>query len=42
MERIVDRVERIVGVGETAVAPLAATESAARGVVNAIRQRTHI
>ena len=34
LEAIVDRVERIVGLGEAAVAPLAATESAVRGVVN--------
>jgi hypothetical protein len=39
LEAIVDRVERIVGAGETAVAPLAATENAMRNLVRAIRQR---
>lgn len=42
LEAIVDRVERIVGLGEAAVAPLTATESAVRGWVKAIRDRTHI
>jgi ABC-type transporter Mla subunit MlaD len=40
LEAIVDRVERIVGAGETAVAPLAATENAVRNLVKAIRQLT--
>jgi len=42
LEKIVERVERIVGIGESAVAPLAATENAVRGVVKAIRDRTHL
>jgi ABC-type transporter Mla subunit MlaD len=39
---LVDRVENIVGIGETAMAPLAATESAFRQVVKSIRDRTHL
>lgn len=42
MEGIVERVEAIVGAGEAAMAPLAATENAVRGVVKAIRERTHL
>jgi hypothetical protein len=38
MEGIVGRVERIVGLGEVVMSPLAATESAVRGVVNAVRR----
>jgi hypothetical protein len=37
MEGVVSRLERIVGVGEAVVAPLAATESAVRGVLGALR-----
>jgi hypothetical protein len=33
-------VERIVSVGESVVAPLAATESAVRGALNAVRKST--
>jgi hypothetical protein len=40
MEGIVARVERIVGIGEAAVAPFAATESAVRGVVDRVRRTT--
>ncbi len=39
MEGIVDRIERIVGIGEAVMSPLAATESAVRGVVNAMRRQ---
>jgi hypothetical protein len=39
---LLDRVDRIVEVGETAVAPLAATETAVRQVVKSIRDRTHL
>jgi uncharacterized phage infection (PIP) family protein YhgE len=39
---LVDRVEDIVGIGETAVAPFAATETAIRQVVKSIRDRTHL
>ena len=39
---LVDRVENIVGVGEAAMAPLAATESALRQVVKSIRDRTRL
>jgi ABC-type transporter Mla subunit MlaD len=40
LEGIVSRVENIVGVGESAVAPLAATESAVRSLIKAVRDRT--
>lgn len=36
---IVDRVEPIVGIGETVMSPIVATETAVRGVVNAVRER---
>jgi len=39
---LLERTERIVGVGEAAVAPLAATENAVRQVVKTIRDRTHL
>ena len=39
---LVDRVDNIVGVGETAMAPLAATENAVRQVVKTIRGKTHL
>jgi exonuclease VII small subunit len=39
---IVNRVERIVDAGETAMAPLAATENAVRQVVKTIRDRAHL
>jgi exonuclease VII small subunit len=39
---IVNRVERIVEAGETAMAPLAATENAVRQVVKTIRDRAHL
>jgi ABC-type transporter Mla subunit MlaD len=39
---LVDRVDNIVGIGETAMAPLAATENALRGMVKTIRERTHL
>ena len=42
MESIVARVERIVGLGESVMAPIAATESAVRGVVSAIRERARL
>jgi hypothetical protein len=40
MEGIVDRVERIVGLGESVMSPLAATEHAVRGAVNKVRRST--
>jgi hypothetical protein len=40
MEGIVARVERIVGVGESVIGPLAATEQAVRGAVNRVRKTT--
>ena len=36
----VDRVEVLLGVGEVAVSPIAATENAVRGAINAVRNRT--
>jgi hypothetical protein len=39
---LLDRVDRIVEVGEAAVAPLAATETAVRQVVKSLRDRTHL
>ncbi len=42
MEAIVDRVERLVGLGEAVVSPLSATEHAVRGVVNALRGRAGV
>ena len=42
LEGVVDRVERIVGLGEAVMSPLTAIEHAVRGVVNTIRERTHI
>jgi len=41
MEALVDRVEMIVGVGETLVSPIAATEQALRGVVNTVRSKNN-
>jgi hypothetical protein len=38
LEAIVGRVERIVSVGESVVAPLAATEHVVRGALNAVRK----
>jgi hypothetical protein len=38
MEGIVERVERIVGIGESVFSPLAATEQAVRGAVNKVRR----
>ena len=38
LERTVERVERIVGLGEAVMSPLAVTESAVRGMVNAVRR----
>ena len=38
LEGIVERVERIVGLSEAVMSPLAATESAVRGMVNAVRR----
>ena len=38
MDAIVTRLERIVGAGEVVTAPLAATESAVRGVLGAFRR----
>ena len=40
LEGIVARVERIVGIGESVISPLAATEQAVRGVVNRVRKTT--
>jgi methyl-accepting chemotaxis protein len=40
MEGIVARVERIVGIGESVMSPLTATEQAVRGAVNAVRRTT--
>jgi hypothetical protein len=40
MERVVERVERIVGIGESVMSPLAATEQAVRGAVSAVRRTT--
>ena len=37
---IVDRVERIVGIGESVLAPWAATENAVRGALSAVRKST--
>ena len=39
MEGIVDRVERMVDVTESVMSPVVATESAMRGVFNAIRRK---
>lgn len=38
LESIVDRVEVIVGIGEAVMAPLAATESAVRGMIERVRK----
>jgi len=38
LEGIVSRVERIVGIGESMMSPLAATEQAVRGAVNKVRK----
>lgn len=38
MEAIVTRLERVVGVSEVITAPLAATESAVRGLIDAIKR----
>ncbi|HEU4362522.1 MAG TPA: ATPase [Mycobacterium sp.] len=40
VEAIVNRIDYIVGVGETVMSPLSMTESAVRGVLNAVRNRT--
>ena len=40
VEAIVSRIDYIVEVGETAMAPLSATENALRGMFNAMRNRT--
>ncbi|HET9874520.1 MAG TPA: ATPase [Mycobacterium sp.] len=40
VETIVSRIDYIVGVGETVMSPLAKTENALRGVLNAVRNRT--
>jgi len=40
LEGIVSRVERIVGIGESMMSPLAATEQAVRGAVNKVRKST--
>ncbi len=40
LEGIVSRVERIVGIGESVMSPLAATEQAVRGAVNKVRKST--
>jgi hypothetical protein len=40
LESIVSRVERIVGIGESVMSPLAATEHAVRGAVNKVRRTT--
>jgi hypothetical protein len=40
MEGIVDRVERIVGIGESVISPLAATEQVVRGAVSRVRRST--
>ncbi len=40
MEGIVVRVERIVGIGESVISPLTATDHAIRGAVNKLRQST--
>jgi hypothetical protein len=40
MEVIGDRVERIVGLGESVLAPWAATENAVRGALSAMRKST--
>lgn len=39
VETIVSRIDYIVGVGETAMSPLAVTENAVRGMFNAMRSR---
>ena len=38
----VGQFERIVGIGEAAMAPLAATESAVRGAISAVRRTTRL
>ena len=40
LEGVVSRVERIVGIGESMMSPLAATEQAVRGAVNKVRKST--
>ena len=39
VEAIVSRIDYLVDVGETAMAPLTATENAVRGMLNAVRNR---
>ena len=39
VEILVERFERIAGIGETMMTPIAATENALRGAVNAVRGR---
>jgi len=40
VQAIVERIDYIVGVGETVISPLSATEQAVRGVVDRLRNRT--
>jgi hypothetical protein len=40
VEAIVERIDYIVSVGETAMAPLSMTEHAVRGVLDRLRNRT--
>jgi ABC-type transporter Mla subunit MlaD len=40
VEAIVERIDYMVGVGETVMSPLSVTEHAFRNVVNAVRDRT--
>jgi ABC-type transporter Mla subunit MlaD len=40
VETLVERFERIAGIGETLMTPIAATEHALRGAVNAVRKST--
>ncbi len=41
VEAIVERIDYMVGVGETVMSPFSVTEHAFRNVVNALRDRTH-
>jgi hypothetical protein len=40
VEAIVERIDYIVGVGETVMTPLSVTEHAVRNMLNAVRDRT--
>jgi hypothetical protein len=40
VEAIVERIDYMVGVGETVMSPFSVTEHAVRNVVNAVRDRT--